>query len=33
MDPGQQKDVFNTWFLGNMFLDRYLVVHDIENVE
>lgn len=31
-DAGQQKEVFNTWFLGNMFLDNYFVVHDVENV-
>lgn len=23
-------DVFNTWFLGNMFLDRYFVMHDMD---
>jgi len=31
-DAGQIKEVFNTWFLGNMFLDNYFVVHDVENV-
>ena len=32
-DPGQRSDVFNAWFLGNMFLDNYFVVHDVENVK
>lgn len=26
------KDVYNTWFLGNMFLDRYFIVNDYENI-
>jgi len=32
-DPGQAVDVFNTWFLGNMFMDRYLIVHNMEGAD
>ena len=31
MDPDQNQAVFSTWFLGNMFMDRYFVMHDMEN--
>jgi len=26
-------DVFTTWYLGNMFMDRYVVVHDMEGAD
>ena len=26
-------DVFTTWFLGNMFMDRYVIVHDMEGAD
>lgn len=29
-DPGQAIDTFATWFLGNMFLDKYVIVHNME---
>lgn len=32
-DPGQSVDVFTTWFLGNMFMDRYVIVHDMEGAD
>ena len=28
-DPRDQIDVFRTWFLGNMFLDKYFVINDM----
>ena len=28
-DPRSHVDVFGMWFLGNMFLDRYLVMNDM----
>jgi len=31
MDPDQSTDASLTWFLGNMFLDRYYVIHDWEH--
>lgn len=30
IDPEQAIDTFTTWFLGNMFMDKYLVVHNME---
>lgn len=30
VDPAQAIDTFSTWFLGNMFMDRYLIVHNME---
>ena len=32
-DPGSQKDVLANWFLGNMFLDLFVVVHDMEGAK
>lgn len=29
-DPSNYPGVFTKWFLGNMFLDKYLVVHDYD---
>ena len=26
-------DVFATWFLGNMFMDRYLIIHNMESAD
>ena len=26
-------DVFTSWFLGNMFMDRYLFVHNMEGAD
>jgi hypothetical protein len=33
VDPGQAVDTFTTWFLGNMFMDRYVIVHDMEGAD
>jgi len=33
VDPAQAIDTFSTWFLGNMFMDRYLVVHNMEGAD
>ena len=33
VDPGMNADVFTTWFLGNMFMDRYVIVHDMEGAD
>ena len=30
-DPDLNTDVFNTWFLGSMFMDRYFIMHDMES--
>lgn len=30
MNPDKNRDAFDTWFLGNMFLDKYFVIHDFE---
>jgi len=30
VDPAQAIDTFGTWFLGNMVLDRYMIIHDME---
>ena len=32
VNPGIDVDVFNMWFLGNMFLDKYLVVTDMKEI-
>lgn len=32
-DPGAEPDVWTTFFLGNMFLDQFLVVHDMEGAK
>ena len=33
IDPAQAVDTFATWFLGNMFMDRYLIVHNMEGAD
>lgn len=30
VDPAQAIDTFATWFLGNMFMDRYMIIHNME---
>jgi len=30
INPDQNKDAANTWFLGNMFMDRYFIINDYE---
>lgn len=30
VDPGEAMDAFSTWFLGNMFMDRYMIIHNME---
>ena len=31
VNPGSSSDAALTWFLGNMFLDRYFIINDYEN--
>jgi len=30
LEPSDTSEVVNMWFLGNMFLDRYLIVNNME---
>jgi hypothetical protein len=33
VDPAQAIDTFATWFLGNMFMDRYMIIHNMEGAD
>jgi len=33
VDPVQAIDQFSTWSLGSMFMDRYLIIHNMEGAD
>jgi len=32
-DPGSDLDTFEAWFMGNMFMDKYVVINDVETFD
>ena len=33
INPDQNVDAALTWFLGNMFMDRYFIINNFENAD